>query len=98
MAFSDSLGVIICRCVLETTEPVLFVSHAGGDWQMYCRDTNHNFEDELAMKSELVVAHIAHLVAQDPTLNEISDLAVDMGAERSHVGGAWTGFKDSDEL
>jgi hypothetical protein len=98
MSFSDSLGVITCRCVLEAKEPVLFVSHAGGDWQMYCRDTNHNFKDELAMKRELVVSHIAHLVAQDPTLNNISDLAVDMGAERSHVGGAWVRFKDADEL
>jgi hypothetical protein len=98
MPFPDNLGVITCRCVLEAKEPVLFVSHAGEDWQMYCRDTNHDFEDEVAMKNELVLVHVAHLLAQDPTLNDISDLPVDMGAERSHVGGSWTWFENADEV
>lgn len=97
MPFPDNLGVITCRCVLETKEPVLFVSHAGGEWQMYCRDTNHDFEDEEAMKKELLLVHVAHLLAQDTTLNEISDLQMDMGAERSHVGGSWTRFENADD-
>lgn len=97
MSFPDNLGVITCRCVLETKKPVLFVSHAGGDWQMYCDDANHDFEDELAMKNELVVVHVVHLLAQDATLNEIADLPVDMGAERSHVGSSWVRFENADE-
>lgn len=64
---------------------------------MYCRDTNHDFGDEAALKDELVVVHVAHLLARDPTLNEISDLPVDMGAERAHVGDSWTRFEDTDD-
>ena len=64
---------------------------------MYCHDTNHDFEDEAAMKRELVVVHVAHLLAQDATLNDIADLPVDMGAERSQVGGAWTRFENADD-
>lgn len=97
MLFPDNLGVITCRCVLEAKKPVLFVSHAGGDWQMYCDDANHDFEDEEAMRSELVVVHVAHLLAQDATLNDIADLPVDMGAERSQVGGSWVCFENADE-
>jgi hypothetical protein len=97
MPFPDNLGVITCRCVLEAGKPVLFVSHAGGDWQMYCHDSNHDFQDEAAMKNELVVVHVAHLLAQDATLNDVADLAVDMGAERSHPGGPWTRFEDADD-
>jgi hypothetical protein len=97
MSFLDNLGVITCRCVTEKNEPVLFVSHAGGAWQMYCRDTNHDFEDEMAMKRELVLVHVAHLVARDATLNDISDLPIDMGAERSHIGGLWTRFENADD-
>ena len=97
MSFPDNLGVITCRCVLEKNEPVLFVSHAGGDWQMYCRDTNHDFEDEVAMKNDLVVVHVAHLLAQDATLNDIAYLPNDMAAERSHVGGSWSIFENADE-
>jgi hypothetical protein len=97
MPFPDNLGVITCRCVLEAKKPVLFVSHAGGDWQMYCHDTNHDFEDEVAMKNELVVVHVAHLLAHDATLNDVADLPNDMAAERSHVGGSWTQFENADE-
>lgn len=64
---------------------------------MYCRDTNHDFEDEEAMKKELLLVHVAHLLAQDATLNEISDLPIDMGAERSHVGGSWNWFENADD-
>jgi hypothetical protein len=97
MPFRDDLGVITCRCVLEAQKPVLFVSHAGGDWQMYCHYSNHDFDDEQAMKKELTVVHVAHLVARDTTLNDVADLSIDMGAERTHIGGAWTRYEDKDE-
>ncbi|MBK7352463.1 MAG: hypothetical protein IPI97_09410 [Nitrosomonas sp.] len=98
MSFPDNLSVITCRCVLEAKKPVLFVSHSGGDWQMYCDDANHDFEDEEAIKSELIVVHVAHLVAQDATLNDIADLPVDMGAERSQISGSWIRFENTDEV
>ena len=82
---------------MEDGKAVLFVSHAGGDWQMYCHDSNHNFNDEDALKKEIVTVHVAHLVARDPTLNDVADLPEDMGAERTEVGGNWTRFEDKDE-
>jgi len=95
--FPDDLGVITCRCVLEQDKPILFASHAGGDWQMYCHDSNHDFGNESALAEEMRVVHIAHLVARDSTLNQIADLPIDMGAERAEVGGNWTRFKDQDD-
>ena len=97
MPFPDGLGTITCRCVLEKGAPVLFVSHAGNDWQMYCRAENHDFEDEAAMKRDLVLVHIKHLVSYDPTLDALSNLPVDMGAEREYIGAQWTTFEDSDD-
>ena len=97
MKFHEALGVITCRCVLEQSKPVLFVSHAGGDWQMYCDDDNHDFDDEAAMKKELLVVHVAHLVAQDPTLNTVADLPIDMGAERASIGSEWVRFSNADD-
>lgn len=97
MPFPDNLGVITCQCVLSKYEPVRFVSHAGGDWQMYCSDANHDFTDEAAMQRELTLVHVAHLLARDATLQEIADLPVDMGAERTHPGGPWTYFPDADD-
>jgi hypothetical protein len=97
MPFQNDVGVIACRCVIEDQKPVLFVSHAAGDWQMYCHYTNHDFADDRAMKKELTIVHIAHLVAHDPTLHDIADLPIDMGAERTYIGDAWTRYEDKDE-
>jgi len=97
MTYPENLGTITCRCVLFEGQPVLFVSHAGGDWQMYCDWRNHDFSDPDVLKNELVLAHVGHLVACDPTLNEVADLPADMAAERSRVGGPWERYADSDD-
>lgn len=83
-------------CPSNELKPILFMSRAGGDWQMYCHDSNHDFEDEEALREDMRLVHIAHLVARDPTLNQIADLPEDMGAERTEVGGQWTRFEDED--
>lgn len=64
---------------------------------MYCRFENHDFQCEEEMAKELVVVHIARLAGLDPTLQEISDLAPDMGAECSGVGQEWVRFPDADD-
>ena len=97
MSFTENLGVITCRCVMERDIPVRFVSHAGGDWQMYCHDSNHDFTDDESMHKEFVVVHVAHLLARDPSLEELSELPVDVGAERSEVGAPWVRFEDKDD-
>lgn len=97
MEFPKDLGVITCRCVMEQSKPVLFASRAGGDWQMYCHDKNHDFEDPQALKEEIVLVDVAHLLALDPGLNAIADLPIDMGAERAEVGSEWIRFADADD-
>ena len=96
MPFPDNLGTIACPCVISGSKPVLFVSHGGGDWQMYCHWKNHNFEDHEVLKT-LSVVHVAHLVARDATINEVADLPADMGAERTHVGAMWQRYEDEDD-
>ncbi|HUR39996.1 MAG TPA: hypothetical protein VM240_02410 [Verrucomicrobiae bacterium] len=97
MTFPDNVGVMTCRCVMERGKPVLFVSHAGGDWQMYCHDQSHDFNDEAALKKEILLVHAAHLIARDQSLNAIADLPVDMGAERLAPGAEWSRFEDKDD-
>ena len=96
MQFPEALGTITCQCVISGVKPVLFVSHASGDWQMYCHWQNHNFESP-EITSQLKVVRVAHLVAHDPSLEAVADLPVDMGAERPHVGGPWQRYEDKDD-
>ncbi len=95
--FPDGLGVIACRCVIEGRLPVLFASHAGGDWQMYCDWRSHDFDSPAALKNELALVHIEHLIAQDETLMSLADLPLDTGAERLAVGRPWERYEDKDE-
>lgn len=94
--FPADLGTLACACVINAAKPVLFVSHAGGDWQMYCHWQNHDFSHP-DIASTIRVVHISHLLAIDPTLASIADLPVDMGAERSRVGDTWHRFADADD-
>jgi len=96
MNFPKNLGAIACVCVIEGRSPVNFVSHAGGDWQFYCSDRNHNFEDSFVINNDLKLVHVAHLLAMDPSLGELSDLPENMGAERSRPGQSWIYFDDFD--
>ena len=97
LRFPENLGVVACRCVLEHGKPVLFVTHAGGDWQMYCHWKNHDFSSQEVQKNELCLVHVEHLLAQDQTLTLLADLPIDMGAERSALGAAWTRYEDKDD-
>ena len=97
MSFPENIGTITCKCVLFENKPVLFVSHAGGDWQMYCHWKNHDFDDPQVIANDLTLAHVSHLIARDPTLEAIADLPVDMGAERQFVGGTWERYEDRDD-
>lgn len=96
MSFPINLGTIACQSVISGTKPVLFVSHAGGDWQMYCHWKNHDFSSS-NITQELKTVHVAHLVNLDSTLNAVADLPVDMGAERTQIGGPWERYEDRDD-
>ncbi len=62
---------------------------------MYCHWKSHDFGSP-GIPQELKVVHVAHLAALDPTLEAVADLPVDMGAERTHVGGPWERYEDKD--
>lgn len=96
MEFPRDLGVIACNCVIRGEKSVNFVSHASGDWQMYCDETTHDFEDPAVIEHELHVVHVWHLIERDDSLRELAGLPVDMGAERPGPGVAWVWFEDVD--
>jgi hypothetical protein len=98
MTYPENLGVISCNCVTLHKKPVLYVSHAGEEWQMYCHWKNHDFSDSAVLKNELHLIHVTHLVSRDPSLNDVSDLPVDMGADRDSISSPWVRFEDGDDV
>ncbi len=63
---------------------------------MYCSWDAHDFTDDAAMNAELLLVHIDHLVAGDPSLLELADLPEDMGADRAGRGQPWQRYEDKD--
>lgn len=78
------LGVYVCAEVLGG-EPVLFVAHdRDGDWQFLCGVVDHS-----AVVTGASLVCLEHVVAVDPSLNELAELGCGMSADRERVGAGW---------
>ncbi len=95
--FPNYLGVIACRCVIDGQLPVRWVSHAGGDWQMYCHVDAHDFsEHSQDYENNIQLVHMAQLLKYDADLQLLYDLPVDRGAYRDSINDVWDYFDDDD--
>lgn len=73
----------VCNHVFDQTRPILLVSRPDGDWCFLCGESHP--QDASAYK----VAGIGHVLDQDPSLLQLSDLPPNWGAERKGVGEEW---------
>jgi len=62
--------------------PILLVGRHDGIWPVLCGGAGHETEEALT-------AHLGHLLDQDPTLIEVSDLREMETVERTAVGEPW---------
>lgn len=96
-AFPQYLGVIACSCVIDGKLPIRWVSHSGGDWQMYCHVDAHDFsENSLDFEQNIQLTNMAQLLKYNPDLQILYDLPIDKGAYRDHVESIWQYFDDYD--
>ncbi|HTU33641.1 MAG TPA: hypothetical protein VMF66_07550 [Candidatus Acidoferrum sp.] len=73
----------VCNHVFEKRKPILFVSRPDGHWLFLCGAAHPN------VASSFKLVGIAHLLQQDPSLEELADLPVDWDAERETAEGEW---------
>jgi membrane glycosyltransferase len=64
---------------------------------MYCSWEAHDFVDEAAMRRDLLLVHVAYLLAVDSSLEELASLPADMGADRAAAGEPWIQYEDKDD-
>jgi hypothetical protein len=74
-------GVFICKHVYNG-HPVLLVSRVDADWQLLCGAIH-------AEEGDGLIAHLGHLLDNDPSLPDIVDLPAEFEAERQAVGAPW---------
>jgi hypothetical protein len=73
----------VCSHVFDGASPVMLVSRPDGDWCFLCGQLH----DESGV--EYKVVGIGHLLAEDKSLAELTDLPPDWEAERTEAGGNW---------
>jgi len=87
--FRRDYGVYCCNHVFLDERPILLaIRDPDGYWQFLCG------EDDDAGDCHLV--GIGHLLDRDPSLDQMADLAVASGAERSALGDDWSHFELSE--
>ncbi len=88
--FSDSenTACIVCSHVLEKQMPILYVTHDEDDgvWQFLCGEENH----ELQHAKLLALSEVATI---DPSVNDLHDMPLGVGAARKSQDGQWQSFK-----
>jgi len=79
---ADHLPAFVCSHVFARERPILLVSHEDGDWQFLCGGGHEQSEKPR-------VIGIGHIVANDPSLEQLADLGVNEGAERESLAHPW---------
>lgn len=73
----------LCVHVADAQRPVLLVTRPAGDWCLTCGD------EHVQDASSFRVGHLAHPIAEDPTLRSVLDLGINQEAERSRMHARW---------
>jgi hypothetical protein len=87
-------AVFVCWRVRDGA-PVLHVSHdSDGDWQFLCGGNEHGD----GQSDGGLLACLECVVADDLTLNELSDLGENWTAERDQLGDVWRRHDNSEDF
>jgi hypothetical protein len=79
-----------CDHVLNNGKPILYVSHdQEGDWQFLCGQNNHT---EVNAK----IISLEEVTELDPSVNDLFEMPMGVGAERDSKKDKWTPFKLQD--
>jgi len=84
---AEKTACIVCSHVLKKERPILYASHdAEGDWQFLCGDDGHTEEDAK-------IISLKEITQIDPSVNDLFEMPIAVGAERKTVENKWKPFK-----
>ena len=85
---AKNTACMACTHVLEGGAPVLYVSHDAEDgmWQFLCGADNHGPE-------HAKIIGLSEVVSLDPSLNELHEMPLGVGAERNSKDESWQPFR-----
>ena len=84
----ENTACFTCNHVLDEKKPILYVSHdiEDGSWQFMCGQLNHT-------EANAKVISLKQATEIDPTLNDLYEMPLGVGAERETLETEWKPFK-----
>ena len=78
----------VCDHVLNRQRPILFAAHDSedGSWQFMCGQTDHTLENPK-------IISLKQATEIDPTINELYEMPLGVGAQRDTKGSIWKAFE-----
>jgi len=87
----ESKACFTCDHVLNRDRPILYAAHdQEGDWQFLCGHEDHT-------DGNAKVISLKQATELDPTVNDLYDMPLNVGAERKSVQDKWQPFRMSTE-
>ena len=88
--FSDpeNTACMTCSHVLDNQAPILYAAHDEDDgmWQFLCSDENH-------ISEHAKIIGLIEVVTIDPSVNELYEMPLGVGATRETKNDQWQPFK-----
>lgn len=84
-------AVFTCSHVILENQPVLYVEHdLEGDWQFLCGQDNHS-------EADAKIVSLKQVTKIDPSLNDLYEMSIGFGTERTNIGKKWSPFKSTNQ-
>ena len=85
---SENTACFVCDHVLKRERPILYASHEkeDGAWQFLCGQNDHDV-------ANAKIISLKQATEIDPTINDLHEMPLGVGAERQTVESSWKPFK-----
>jgi hypothetical protein len=84
----ENTACIVCDHVLNRHRPILYASHDSddGSWQFLCGQDDHT-------PSNAKVISLKNATMIDPSINDLYEMPLGVGAERENIHAQWIPFR-----
>ncbi len=84
---SENTACFVCDHVMNKTRPVLYATHESEDgaWQFLCGHLGHD-------NSNIKIISLKQATEIDPTINDLFEMPLGIGADRASVNDKWEPF------
>lgn len=90
----ENTACFACNHVTEAIKPILLAFHISDEeneyWQFLCGDSEHN-------NSNIKIITLLNATKIDPSINDLSEMPIEMGASRKSVDSEWKMFSVPNE-